>query len=158
MKSKQKTSRCKREQLITKTGLAEKDVKSKWVVKPYVSSRIKSFDYDKHYYFRCSRASDDDGIKISDKEDWVAVVLWPVFLPKIWSHQYQETLSTLNNNVLQEVKTFHPIKSRRFWLPILIWHLYQQGLFWFLATHLQTFGLDRLKGHNICMNTIFVIQ
>ena len=82
VKSKPKTSRCKKEQLITKTGLAEKDVKSKWVVKP-VSARIKSFDYDKHYYFRCSRASDDDGIKIFDKEDWVAVVLWPVYLSKI---------------------------------------------------------------------------
>ena len=42
VKSKPKTSRCKKEQLITKTGLAEKDVKSKWVVKPSVSARIKT--------------------------------------------------------------------------------------------------------------------
>ena len=57
----------------TKTGLAEKDVKSNGRPMPLGFDRLESFGHDKltvkHCYFRCSRPPDVDGIKIFDKDD-----------------------------------------------------------------------------------------
>ena len=60
--------RCKKGQPRTKTGLAEKDVKSNgWPMVPSFD-KFESFGHDeltsKHCYFRCSRPPDVDGIKI----------------------------------------------------------------------------------------------
>ena len=60
----------------TKTGLAEKDVKSNGQPRPPGFYRFESFGHDnltaKHCYFRCSRPPDVDGIKIFDKDDQAA--------------------------------------------------------------------------------------
>ena len=68
--SNQKHSRYKKG---TKTGLAEKDMKSNGQSR---LDRLESFDHDeftaKHCYFRCSRPPDVDGIKIFDKDDQAA--------------------------------------------------------------------------------------
>ena len=70
MKSNQKHPRCKKGWSRTKTGLAEKDVKSPM---PPGFDRFESFGHDeltaKRCYFRCSRPPDVDGIKIFDKDD-----------------------------------------------------------------------------------------
>ena len=54
----------------TKTGLAEKDVISNGRLRPPSFDRSKSFGHDdlivKHWYFRCLRPPDVDGIKIFD--------------------------------------------------------------------------------------------
>ena len=63
----------KRGQPRTKTGLAEKDMKSNGQPMPSGFDRLESFGHDeltaKHCYFRCSRPPDVDGIKIFDKGD-----------------------------------------------------------------------------------------
>ena len=60
----------------TKTGLAEKDVKSNGRPMPPGCDRLESFGHDKltvkYCYFRCSRSPDVDGIKIFDKNDQAA--------------------------------------------------------------------------------------
>ena len=75
MKSNQKHPRCKKGRPKTKTGLAEKDVKSNGRPMPPGFDRFESFGHDKltakHCYFRCSRPPDVDGIKIFDKDDQV---------------------------------------------------------------------------------------
>ena len=66
MISNQKHPRCKKEQPRTKTGLAEKDVKSNGRPMPSGFDRLESFGQDeltaKHCYFRCSRPPDVNGI------------------------------------------------------------------------------------------------
>ena len=73
VKSYQKPPGIKEEWPRTKTGLAEKDVKSSGQPMP---PGFESFGHDeltaKHCYFRCSRLSDVDGIKIFDKNDKAA--------------------------------------------------------------------------------------
>ena len=63
----------KKEQPRTKTGLAEKDVKSNGRPMLPGFDRFESFGHDelteKHCYFRCSRPPDVDGIKSFDKDD-----------------------------------------------------------------------------------------
>ena len=63
----------KKEWPRTKTGLAEKDVKSNGRPMPPGFDRFESFGRDeltaKHCYFRCLRPPDVDGIKIFDKDD-----------------------------------------------------------------------------------------
>ena len=60
----------------TKTGFAEKDVKSNGRPMPPGFDRLESFGHDeftaKHCYFRCSRPPDVDGIKTLDKDDQAA--------------------------------------------------------------------------------------
>ena len=57
----------------TKTGLAEKDMKSIGWPMPPGFDRFESFGHDeltaKHCFFRRSRPLDVNGIKISDKDD-----------------------------------------------------------------------------------------
>ena len=70
VKSNQKHPRCKKGQPRTKTGLAEKDVKSNgWPMPP----GFDRFEHDdltaEHCYFRCSRFPDVDGIKFFVKDD-----------------------------------------------------------------------------------------
>ena len=73
----------KRGQPSTKTGLAEKNVKSNEQPMPPGFDRFKSFGHDeltaKRYYFNCSRPPDVDGIKTFDKDDHAGrkTVLWP---------------------------------------------------------------------------------
>ena len=59
------------------TGLAEKDLKSNGRPMPPGFDRLESFGHDeftaKHYYFRCSRYPDVDGIKIFNKVDQAAI-------------------------------------------------------------------------------------
>ena len=66
----------KKERPRTKTGLAEKDVKSNGQPMAPGFDRLGSFGHDeltaKHCYFRCSRPPDVDGIKIFDKDDQAA--------------------------------------------------------------------------------------
>ena len=73
MKSNQKHPRCKKPWPRTKTVLAEKEAKSNGWPMPPGFDRFESFGHDeltaKHCYFRCSRPSDVDGIKIFDKDD-----------------------------------------------------------------------------------------
>ena len=73
IKSNQKHHRYKKGWPRTKTGLAEKDVKSNGRPMPPGFDRLESFGHDeltaKHCYFRCSRPPDVDGIKIFDKDD-----------------------------------------------------------------------------------------
>ena len=73
MQSNQNTPGIKKERSRTKTGLAEKDVKSNGRPIPSGFDRFESFGHDKltakHCYFRCSRPPDVDGIKIFDKDD-----------------------------------------------------------------------------------------
>ena len=73
VKSNQKHPRGKKGQPRTKTGLAEKDVKSNGQPMP---PRFESFGHDelteRHRYFRCSRPPDVDGIKIFDKDNQAA--------------------------------------------------------------------------------------
>ena len=63
----------KKEQPRTKTGLAERDVKSYGRPMPPGFDGFETFGHDeltaKHCYFRCSRPPDVDGIKIFDKDD-----------------------------------------------------------------------------------------
>ena len=104
MKSNQKHSRCKKGWPRTKTGLTEKDVKSNGQPRPPGFDRLESCGHDdltaKHCYFRCSRPSDIDGIKIFDNDDQAAKhsslylnVLWPSNLyQKFWSHQHQRDI------------------------------------------------------------------
>ena len=66
----------KKEWPRTKTGLAEKDLKSNgWPMPPGFDS-FESFGYDeltaKHCYLRCSRPSDVSGIKMFDKDNQAA--------------------------------------------------------------------------------------
>ena len=76
VKSDQKHPRCKKEQPKTKTGLAEKDVKSNGWPMPPGFDRFESFSHDdltaKCYYYKCSRPADVYGIKIFDKDDQAA--------------------------------------------------------------------------------------
>ena len=73
MPSNQKHPKCKKGRPRTKTGLAEKDVKSNERPMPPGFDKFESFGHDeltvKHCYFRCSRSPDVDGIKIFDKDD-----------------------------------------------------------------------------------------
>ena len=61
------------EQPRTKTGLAEKDVKSNGQPRLPGFDRFESFGHDgltaKHCYFRCSRSPDVNEIKSFDKDD-----------------------------------------------------------------------------------------
>ena len=67
MKSNQKHPRYKKGWPRTKTGLAEKDVKSNGRPMPPGFDRFESFCHDeltaKHCYFKCSRPPDVDEIK-----------------------------------------------------------------------------------------------
>ena len=93
MKSNQEHPRCKKGAAKSKTGFAEKDVKSNGWPMPPGFDRLESFCHDeltaKHCYFRCSRPPNVDGIKIFDKDDQAAKhcfhlnVLWP-------GHLYQK--------------------------------------------------------------------
>ena len=94
MKSKYNTPGIKKEQPITKTDLAKKDVKSYGWPRPPGFDRFESIGHDsltaKYCYFRCSRPLDVDGINIFDKDDQAAKhcsfylnVLWP-------GHLYQK--------------------------------------------------------------------
>ena len=71
--SKPKHPRCKKGVAKYSKGLVEKDVKSNGQPRPPAFDRYKSFGYDdltpKHWYFKCSRLPDVDGIKIFDKDD-----------------------------------------------------------------------------------------
>ena len=62
-----------KKRLRTKTGLAEKYVKSNGWPMPPGFDRFKSFGHNeltaKHCYFRCPRPPDVDGIKIFDEDD-----------------------------------------------------------------------------------------
>ena len=66
VKSNQKHPRCRKKWPKTKTGLAEKDVKSIARPRPPDFDRFESFGHDnftaKHCYFRCSRPADVDGM------------------------------------------------------------------------------------------------
>ena len=86
-------------------GLAENDVKSNGRPMPPGFDRFESFGHNdltaKHYYFRCSRPTDLDGIKIFDKDNQATKycfyrnVLRPGhFYQTFRSHQHQEVLST----------------------------------------------------------------
>ena len=74
--SNQKHPRCEKGQPRTKTGLAEKDVKSNGRPMSPGFNMLESFGHDeltaKHCYFRSSRLSDVDGIKMFDKDDQAA--------------------------------------------------------------------------------------
>ena len=76
MISNQKHLGVKKERPRTKTGLAEKDVKSNGWPMPPGFDRFESFGHDeltaKHCCFRCSRPPDVDGIKIFDEDDQAA--------------------------------------------------------------------------------------
>ena len=73
MKSNQNTPGVKKWQPRTKTGLAEKDVKSNGLPMLPSFDRFESFGHDgltaKLCHFRCSRPPDVDGIKFFDKDD-----------------------------------------------------------------------------------------
>ena len=73
VKSNQNIAGVKNNLPRTKTGLAEKDVKSNGRKMPPGFDRFESFGYDelaaKHCYFRCSRSPDVGGIKMFDKDD-----------------------------------------------------------------------------------------
>ena len=88
MKSNQKHPRFKKGRPSTKTGLAEKDVKSNGRPMPPGFDRLKSFGHDeltaKHCYFRCSRPPDVDGIMTRPQNiKIINSVLWP-------GHLYQK--------------------------------------------------------------------
>ena len=74
--SNQKHPRCKKEWPRTKTGLADKDVKSNVWSMPPGFDRFESFGHDEltaeNCYFRCSRPPDVGEIKIFDKDDQAA--------------------------------------------------------------------------------------
>ena len=59
-----------------KAALAEKDVKSNGRPMPPGFDRFESFGHDeltaKHYFFRCSRLPNVNGIKIFDEDDQAA--------------------------------------------------------------------------------------
>ena len=71
--SNQKHPTCKKGRPRTKTGLAEKDIKSNGWPMPPGFDRFESFSHDelsaKHCYFRCSRPPDVEWIEIFDKDD-----------------------------------------------------------------------------------------
>ena len=73
MKSNQNAPGIKKERLRTKTGFAEKGVKSNGWQKLPCFNRFESFGQDdltaKHCYVRCSRPPDVDEVKIFDKDD-----------------------------------------------------------------------------------------
>ena len=78
MKSNQKHPRYKKEQPRTKTGFAEKDVKSNGRPMPPSFDRFKNFGYDeltaKNCCFRCSRPPDVDRITLFDKDHLLATI------------------------------------------------------------------------------------
>ena len=100
--SNQKHPRCKKGRPRTKTGLAEKDVKSNGRPMPPGFDRLESFGHDeltaKHCYFGCSRLPDVDGIKIFDKDDQAAK---------------QENKKTVFCSLVIFIKNFDPINIRR---------------------------------------------
>ena len=87
MKSNQNTPGVKKQWPRTKTGLAEKEVKSNGRPRPPGFDRFKSFGHDnltaKHCYFRCSVPPNVDGIKIFDKNDQATKTLF--FLSKCFA-------------------------------------------------------------------------
>ena len=76
VKSNQKHPRYKKGRPRTKTGLAEKDVKSNGRPMPPGFDKLESFGHNeftaKHCNFRCSKPPDVDEIKIFDKDDQAA--------------------------------------------------------------------------------------
>ena len=80
----------KKEQPGTKTGLVKEHVKANGRPVPPGFNRFESFGHDeltaKHCYFRCSRPSDVDGIKIMTRPKNITIknsILWP-------GHLYQK--------------------------------------------------------------------
>ena len=90
------------EQPSTKTGLAEKDLKSNGWPMPPGFDRFESLGHDeltaKHYYFRCSRPSDVDRIKLFDKDDQAAK---------------HSSFILMFCGLVIFIKNFHPINIRR---------------------------------------------
>ena len=121
----------KNEWPTTKTGLAEKDVKSNGQSRPPGFDGF-IFGHDKltakHWYFRCSRLPDVDGVKIFGKDDQAAkhcsfILMFcglVIFIKKFWFHQHHRPWApeiTFGSKFIM-TKTYKPIKTRRYWPPI----------------------------------------